>query len=1118
MLNDSPARQQALNVSQSFLIQAPAGSGKTELLIQRYLKLLSETVNNPEEIIAITFTRKAASEMRARVIASLEFVLANKTPTSEHEQQTWNLAKQVVLKDEKLSWQIVQNPSRLRILTIDSFSARLTRQMPVLSQFGAQPEIEDAIEILFQKASEAVLTNLEKDHPWNTALEIILSYIDNDANKVQRLFVSMLHNRDQWLPYILEKNPRKNLENALGHIIEAHLEKFSTHLQKSDGTSLLNLLNFIGKNIFKIEPEHPLCAYKDQQNFFPADKNYLKEWQAIAMLVLTESSSWRSRFTKKEGFPPASDANNSEEKREFQQAKDTMLQLIEVWSNNTSSLDLFKTLRLLPEPVYSEAQWQVLNALVELLPVLVAELYVLFRQTGTVDYTEIALRALQALGQPENPTDLALALDYKIKHILVDEFQDTSVNQFRLLELLTMGWENNDGRTLFLVGDPMQSIYRFRKAEVGLFIKARDYGINQIKLNFLQLTVNFRSTNTLVTWNNKIYQTIFPEKDDLAMSAVRFSASEAFRDFSGVTQVKLHPFFNTAEENTSTEAIAVIEAIKHIYQTKPDAKLAILVLARTHLIAILEELKKNNLAYRAIELEKLFHNQVIQDLLSITKALLNLADSIAWYAILRAPWCGLNLVDLLVLKQHCNTGILLDTLENHQALPLSEAGKIQLQKITPILKHAWLCLHDFELSYVVESVWLALGGPVCISDQDHINVKRFFDCLERFENEYDVSDISILESKLQKLTAESPTPTGNFIEVMTIHKSKGLEFDVVLIPSLDKATKGDDHQLLVWQEIPSAKNKTELVLAPIKSAKKDSIYDYIRYLEKEKSSHELNRLLYVATTRAKHELHLFFTLEIDEKNHDKIKDPKSGSLLSQLWPAICDDIKIDHDKPKVVSTTSENLETNLNHRISATWQHPFSLSTDAAVFKNLNSTAINRRYANWQFEAEKQFGIVFHKVIETISNFGLTAWQAIAVEKKTIFLQKIIAQFNLPTEFAESLLNTTQQAIDTMLNDTFGHWILSQQGFVEYEIYYQEEKLAKKYIIDKLFIADGVLWIVDFKTAVPKGIDVDTFLISQKKHYKDQLMQYKLALTHKFDMPIKAGLYFPLLAKWVEYE
>src|SRR5690606_13741606 len=125
----------------------------------------------------------------------------------------------------------------------------------------------------------------------------------------------------------------------------------------------------------------------------------------------------------------------------------------------------------LPDGQYSETQWAALTALFGSLRLAAAQLQVILGQTGQVDFTEVTQRALQALGSGDDPSELLLRMDARIRHLLIDEFQDTSQPQIDLLERLTAGWMQGDGRTLFLVGDPMQSIYRFRKAEVALFLR-----------------------------------------------------------------------------------------------------------------------------------------------------------------------------------------------------------------------------------------------------------------------------------------------------------------------------------------------------------------------------------------------------------------------------------------------------------------------------------------------------------------------------------------------------------------------------------------------------------------------------------------------------------------------
>src|SRR6266852_4305137 len=159
-MKDAALRDRALDVRRSFIVQAPAGSGKTELLVRRFLKLLS-TVKQPEEILAITFTKKAAAEMRKRVLDRL--------PNS------------------------AEIAHRLRIQTIDAFCAALTRQVPVLARFGAQPEIvEDARDLYWEAASRVF-------QQFNAASEKLLAHLDNNVPLATGLLANMLDNRDRWL-------------------------------------------------------------------------------------------------------------------------------------------------------------------------------------------------------------------------------------------------------------------------------------------------------------------------------------------------------------------------------------------------------------------------------------------------------------------------------------------------------------------------------------------------------------------------------------------------------------------------------------------------------------------------------------------------------------------------------------------------------------------------------------------------------------------------------------------------------------------------------------------------------------------------------------------------------
>src|SRR5271154_4459411 len=210
MIGDSAARGRALNTSTSFIVQAPAGSGKTELLIQRYLKLL-ETVESPDAVVAITFTRKAAGEMRSRVIQALRSARHGIQPEAEHERLTFEISRNVLDHEQQLGWDLLQNPARLRIETIDALCASITRRMPWLSRFGAMPEISEKAEDLYREAARNTLTHLENGHE---GLAYILLHLDNDFQRARQLISQMLEKRDQWLRHT-GANLRDEIEASL---------------------------------------------------------------------------------------------------------------------------------------------------------------------------------------------------------------------------------------------------------------------------------------------------------------------------------------------------------------------------------------------------------------------------------------------------------------------------------------------------------------------------------------------------------------------------------------------------------------------------------------------------------------------------------------------------------------------------------------------------------------------------------------------------------------------------------------------------------------------------------------------------------------------------------------
>lgn len=1116
-LQDAHERQRALDPTQSFIVQAPAGSGKTELLSQRFLVLLS-CVKQPEEILAITFTKKSAAEMRARIIKALKNAFHQPEPKSEHEKQTWLLAKQALERNFSLGWNLLDNPNRLQIQTIDSFNASLTRQLPLLSKFGAPLEITEEAALLYKEAVQEFLSHLEENVSWADAIEKLLIHMDNDLAGVEKLLINMLAKRDQWLIYIISTfdHPelRNVLENSLEHIITDTLEMLCDFYPIEYGNELIELAQFAAENIAKETNNSPLRQLINLTDFPGSSVNDKKIWHAFSKLLLTEEGSWRKSIDKRSGFPKEADGKTSDEKKRFANNKMRIQELIKILSENVELHQALKELSRLPDAQYQDSDWETLEALRSILRIVVAQLNIVFQQHGKIDYIENALAALAALGTEDNPTDLTLALDYKIQHILIDEFQDTSNNQYRLLEKLITGWQANDGRSLFVVGDPMQSIYRFREAEVGLFIRARQQGIGHLYLEPLTLKVNFRSTPGIVNWINDSFEQVLPPFEDIASGAVSYSRSSASQmDAQTPSSVTLHPFINA---NESAQANAIIQIIHDTKLSYPNNKIVILVRSRTHLKSIIPALKSASLPFRALDIEPLTTRPVIQDLLALTRALIHPADRIAWLAILRAPWCGMTLADLLHLANDKNKSIIWEQLISPEITHyLSIDGKQRLERILPILRTTLAERRRYTVRQWVEYSWLQLGGPACIAQPSDIeDANAFFNLLDKLDQAGHLQDIDRLIEAVNKLYAAPNNHANDLLQIMTIHNSKGLEFDTVIIPHLERKSSSDDKQLLQWMERTRVDDINDLILAPIRAIgdEKNIIYDYIKHQHTIKTEYENGRLLYVAATRAKKQLHILFNLT--SKENKEVKLPVNNSLLHKLWPAIHTQV-----------TPSSNQTVSLNHltiekeesmsqikRLTSDWVAPYLENN----YYNIVTYDQNKAGFGLPQNNAKHIGILIHQVLQHISQFGTTWWKNPSSLARNNYLTKHLQQLGMLNSSIPDAISSIEEAISSTLSDARGQWILHAHTEAKSEFALTVQ--SKHFVIDRTFIDEqGVRWIIDYKSSHPVGISLEEFLNTEKKLYEKQLWEYHQAISMLDKRPICVGLYFPLISAWKEW-
>ncbi|MBC2717459.1 MAG: UvrD-helicase domain-containing protein [Desulfobacteraceae bacterium] len=1136
---DAKERQAALDPSRSFIVQAPAGSGKTELLIQRYLKLLG-TVSVPEEIIAITFTRKAAAEMRNRVLEALERGKNSTPPAEAHAQKTWELSQNALLQDNRFGWQIAQNPSRLKIQTIDSLCAGLTRQMPFLSKFGAQPEITDRPDALYREAARNTVAGLEAGTRWSPAIEALVRHLDNHLARIEALVAGMLSKRDQWLRHMVQTEDaglqRKVLEQALIDVIEDALKDAKDKFPGPGLEILLSSARLAAKNLKKDGADSLICVWEDLTDLPGTTPSDVEKWLGLAELLLTGKGEWRKTVTKKTGFPaPSSAKNNSALKQELQEAKDTFLDYLQALEGEDRAADALNRVRMLPDPAYTDDQWHIMQALFEILKVAVGHLKVVFQAAGAVDFAEIGLRASIALGDPENPTDLSLALDYRISHILMDEFQDTSFTQYELIERLTGGWMPGDGRTFFAVGDPMQSIYAFREAEVGLFLNAWENGLTQVELTPLTLSVNFRSQQGIIDWVNDSFPKIMPGTVDITTGRVSYSPSSAFHPLLDGQAVTVHPFLPADREK---EAGSVVKCVQKAKKENPNGTIAILVRGRSHLVNIVTALKAENIKFQAVEIDSLQNRPVITDLISLSRALSHVADRIAWLSVLRAPWCGMTLNDLYALVDGAPRQTVIELMQSPDRLThLTPDGQKRLQRIREILIPAVEHRNQKPFRRLVQGVWILLGGPACVFEASEFeDAGVFFDLLEQHAGNDVLSDISALEDAAAVLFARPDLEADDTLQIMTIHKAKGLEFDTVILPGLERRPPASSTQLLLWLE-RAADHKKDLLLAPISEtgSDKNKIYKYIQTIHDEKRSYEDARLLYVAATRAKKYLHLMGGVNISSKENE-VKKPAPKTLLNSLWPAV-DEIyykmnqviikdKNQHDKnrpePEIKDDeVPEPIVVPYIRRLTDTWHLPdppadvkWTVGPDQPAEAK---TVAEAPEFDWAGETARHVGIVAHVWLRVIAEQVASKWDAERVQSMAPMFKADLARSGVG---ADQIDAAAKQVADTLINavtDDKGRWILSdhQENTCEYALTGTVDGQIVSVKIDRTFVDENnIRWIIDYKTGTHTGGSVEAFLDQEKLRYQDQLEMYKRLMGAKEEREVRLGLYFPRLKGW----
>jgi ATP-dependent helicase/nuclease subunit A len=1093
-MTDQPARDASLAIDRHLLLQAPAGSGKTTVLAQRFLAALA-SVDEPEEVLAITFTRKAAAEMRERVLLALEGTLQSVSS----EQPRWaGLRAAVLAQAARRDWQLAELPARLRIQTIDSLCHEIARAMPLLGRMQQQLQVVDDVEPLLNEAAVLTLRHADAHVEYQDDADRVLRRLENDWQRACKLLAGLLPSRNRWQQVLATTPPEE-----LGARVQASLERIATETTRAVAQALGADLLTEGERLARESAKHLGEGGEWEAQSW-------QQWLALVRIAIKEDGEWRASVDKRHGFPTTD--------RPLKQRWKTWLEDVQ---SVPGMLGRLRHLQDLPEPVVDDEERAALVSLSRLLLLCGSQLKLVFQQRGQVDHSEVAAVARQALTDMGTPTELSMRQTLRVRHILMDEFQDTSPDQLDLVHALIRGWDDDIERSLFLVGDPMQSIYLFRNSEVGLFLRTRAEGVGHLRLEALRLGRNFRSVPRLVEWANDAFARIFPSVEDLRSSAVTFLQAQAARsaEAGGSDALCILP---QATEDPRLEAQGIAAQIASLRKDHPDWRIAVLVQKRSLAAPVLAQLARADIPALGVELASLAERPVVRDLIAIGQALQDGSDRTAWLALLHSPACGLSLRDLQALCGDDLDTPLIDILGHGSRESLDAELRRRMARITPLLLEAWNGRGRADIATATESLWRRLGGwHACRDEADRSAALQYLAALRRAAESEGVLASARLREIAERLRDAGTSVGNNPVEILTIHHSKGLEWDVVFVPGLGRGARPDQPPLLQWLELPAPGGDTDLLLAVrslSEAGSSDALSRYISGLRRERQANERVRLLYVAVTRARHRLYLSGHARWAPKEQQWV--PRSGSLLKVLWPAV-------REQFAALPAPDPGAETDKPDRpdLQTPW-HPLpSEFTLPRLREPLRAASLSGGEHeprpgpdyDWVGPAARAAGTLVHGELERFAATGLP--DATALPARAGFFVTRLRELGIDAQQAQRLAADIVEKLQRMVRDPRAHWLFSPsqvEARSEWRLSGVVEGQLRNAVIDRSFVAEGCRWVVDFKTSTHAGAGLEQFLQSEMERYRPQLELYRTLASRAGPQAVRAALYFPWLGEFRE--
>jgi ATP-dependent exoDNAse (exonuclease V) beta subunit len=1123
---DQDLRGRALSVVESFHLEAPAGSGKTAVLLARLLALLAQ-VQEPEELLALTFTRKAAGELRTRL-----FKLIRQEDLPSHpspwDLRLQDLAQQVFRRHGDAA-ALKLSPERLPVTTFHSFCARLLRLAPqagipldfqVLEGREADWVREEALEEMRRR-----LAARPADDPVRLALVRRLVRLNNDWPRLARELAGLLARRDSLGEFIQLARLSRSPEAYQGLLEERFLLVLTPNLQALREEFAASPLGADWEGFWReLHRAGASLAEKLPRRIPGSRREDLPWWQAIAEALLTQNGAPRKQLIPKYGFPPNfAKTSWGDLIKELPEPAAHRLQQCREWS---------------PEGVPLEEAAAVQDLVLILWEALTVyeELCAARRALDFIALEQAALKLLDV----ENPSDLLLSLDCRIKHLLVDEFQDTSDGQMELLCRLLAEWAPGDGRTLAVVGDPKQSIYGWRQAKVRLFLESR-LGLpcrdKILPLEPLPLSVNFRADRTLIDWVNQVFGETVMHPDSSPGGVEFYPADPGPQAPPG--EAPFLALFPARDGTAGREAEArwLARQLKEAAAVRqPGEKIGVLLFARTHLAFYLQALGREGLSVQVREGLKLADSRVAGHLHNLAAALARPQDGVAWAGVVMGPW-GPQSLELLARVAQTPGGVwpekLRRFLQEDDSFPyfrpvwgsvLSARDLVGRRPLGEIIQ-GWL---DENLAWQGLAAWEGPGGVA--------NARAYLDLLMEAESGLPEENLARADFYLKEAyQPPDPRAVDSPVEILTVHGAKGLEFHHLFLPFLDwQPLRAEDKTPpFLLEEIPGSPYHGLALARAYAQENHSSLYQMLKQIKDRRILDEARRVFYVAATRARRRLVLSGVVKLN-KDGESLVPPDSplGWLWRHYghpqaypgmfaWPDPEVKGEVFFEVPAVPPVTA--LGTEPVEDLAPPWDFtpeaaPYEMLYPSRLAKELEGDEVVTSEAEVAADAAMIRGRVTHRLLDAVAHGEvLPSENAVAAALGREGLTWEAAQELAPEILGEAAACRDDPFLGRLLAPAppfaASEWLLEDQP---------EPGVIRRGVMDRLAFDGNDWWLLDYKTSRPdKPEDWDAFMAREKEKYAPQLRAYREMAARAKNIPpeaIRMGLFFTACRRVMELD